>query len=732
MKRKASFLELLASLCLVASVFGAVCGTVSAAELNLKQDLTNKASWTSASSYTENVAPAVGDTILITGGNSNMGSALNLGYGYNVTGGTTTVEQIYLDRGNVWTINNPNEVADTYTMTFTSTVRVGGDVVSQTPATLNITAGTLRAKGYFAIGRTEKGVVNINGGHLLSDGSNLFLFGDTDGATSELNLSSGQLTVKNQFVMGSSSNSIATMNITGGTATLSNGDYVVMGRGSNSSSTINVDGADAVLNITKKLSIGDNTGTTAVFNLKNGTLNANSTGDTTITVGSNSGAKTAEMNVSGGTLNASKINVNNSGAFTMTAGTAKVSSLIFSDNSTGNVGGTTNITTFKLWKNAVAELSGTHTGTEISVDDNTELTITGTVGGNENNVAVNVVKQGVLTIDGGSLTTGNINVRKNAVLNIIGGGTLTTNGTLRTASSNDTMETGTPTVNVIDGTWKATSWIGHGFNVNSGVINVFSKGSVIHTNAGAWWPVGDGGTAIVNLYKGGTIDTAKIGFMKSGTILNFVPTVAESWNFTANTLTFDGNAKTTFGEVDGITAFNDENYQIVLTNASGNPNVQSNDYWDVSYDDTTKILSASMKKDTLTWTTPWEVACATVDGGFSGVADLSTLEADENGIYTFELFLHGDGDRNALAEYFTDSLVLFTGMDEEGKFEYLGDGMNAISYTGKEIADYFYWDLAAYNLANGTSLRFGGVPEPSTICLLLVGLVGIGILRRKK
>ncbi|MDO4630203.1 MAG: hypothetical protein Q4C70_13570 [Planctomycetia bacterium] len=85
MKRKASFSELLVSLCLVASVSGMASGTVAAAELNLKQDLTDKASWTNASSYVENVAPVAGDTILITGGNSNMGNALNLGYGYNVT-----------------------------------------------------------------------------------------------------------------------------------------------------------------------------------------------------------------------------------------------------------------------------------------------------------------------------------------------------------------------------------------------------------------------------------------------------------------------------------------------------------------------------------------------------------------------------------------------------------------------------------------------------------------------
>ncbi|MDO4630495.1 MAG: PEP-CTERM sorting domain-containing protein, partial [Planctomycetia bacterium] len=508
---------------------------------------------------------------------------------------------------------------------------------------------------------------------------------------------------------------------------------VNIGNNENSTATINIDGANGILNVTKGINIGSANGSTAIVNLKNGTFNANDTGNTFINVGANANAKKAELNVSGGTLNVSKLNINNSSNFTMTGGNATISSLIFSDNSTGNVGGTTNITTLKLWKNAVAELSGTHTISEISVDDNTELIITGTVGGNGNNVTVGVIKQGVLTIDGGSLTTDGVNVRKNAVLNIIGGGKLTTNNTLRTSSSNDKMEAGSPTVNVIDGTWTATSWIGHGYNVNSGVINVFSKGSVIHTNAGAWWPVGDGGTAIINLYKGGTIDTAKIGFMKDGTILNFVPTAAESWNFTANTLTFDGNAKTTFGEVNGITAFNDENYQIVLTNASGNPNVQSNDYWDVAYDDTTKTLSASLKKDVLTWTTPWKVACATVDDGVSGLADLSMVEADDHGNYTFELFLHGVGDRDALADYFTESLALFTGMDaENGKFEYLGDGMEAISYIGSSLSDYFYWDLAAYNLANNTSFSFGAVPEPSTVCLLLVGLAGVRFLRRKK
>ncbi|MDO4630202.1 MAG: hypothetical protein Q4C70_13565, partial [Planctomycetia bacterium] len=107
-------------------------------------------------------------------------------------------------------------------MTFTSTVRIGGDEVSQTPATLNIMAGTLCAKGYFAIGRTEKGVVNINGGHLLSNGGSTFILGDANNAQAELNLSSGSLTVTNNFSMGAASNSVSVMNITGGTATLSN------------------------------------------------------------------------------------------------------------------------------------------------------------------------------------------------------------------------------------------------------------------------------------------------------------------------------------------------------------------------------------------------------------------------------------------------------------------------------------------------------------------------------
>lgn len=669
--------------------------------------------WNDATKYEGGIAPAAGDTIVYSGGTNSVNSLQETATPVSATGGNTTFGgNLYISNNAPFTVNNPGEAADTPTIYVKSTLRIGSESGSGT-AVLNLEAGTMKTNSWVAFGREGKGVLNLSGGTFQAVGGMAFLLGDKyyDDASGkhsvgEIQQSGGTLSTSLQTKFASERNAVGYYNMTGGTANIT-GEFL-LGAGVNSSGTIDINGAAAVMTV-KNLKIGAASGASGVVNVTSGTLDATGT-DASITVGQNSAAKKAELNVNGGTLNALNLNVYNSGIVNLSGGTA-------------------NITNLNTYNSGVLNVSGgANTVTALLAYGNSTVNLTG--GTNKITSVLTLRDSAVCNIDGGSVTCSQINISNYGTMNIRGGSTVTTTGTFRTGSyAGDVFLNGHAVLNIIDGEFIAQSWVGHGFKQNSTSINIYSGGKMTHTNAGAFFPVGDnGGTADITLYKGGTLKSAKITFTDL-TALNFVPTAAENWNVDTGSLTFGSGTKLTFGDVNGITAFSDKAYSIVIPNASGTPTVVQNPYWTVNYDAGGKTLTASLKESALTWTSDMGLSIATLENGVSGIADLSDTKADADGNYNFTLFLHGDGDKNALADFFTESLALFTGMDENGTFT-SNEGLGTLTYSGKvPLPDYFYWDLGAYNLANGTSFNIGGVPEPASCILLLVGLSFLGAIR---
>lgn len=760
-----------------------------AATLNWNPDTT--ASWTDASAYAEGAAPTAGDTVLVTGGTNVMnGSVSNTGFNLEITGGSSlNSNDYYIAKKAVLTLNNPSEASGSVSFTVNSTVRVGGDTAMDGPAVLNVTAGTFLAKSWFAIGRTEKGVVNVNGGTLKTTSGSAFLFGDATNAIGELNLSAGVLDVTNPFRMGVSTNSQGTFTQTGGTATLRNAQ-VEVGSGTGTKGTITINGNDAVLEVLNTAKIGVGSQSTGSINLQAGTLNANNNSTNSgILVGASASATSAALTVSGGTLNAANLKVANSGLLTVSSGTANAASMTVQDsgsaivtggtlkvtgtatvNGTGKLtvsggtnntinalnlsasgsaafsGGSSTATTTNLSGTSSLTLTGgTNTFTTLNLSDSASLTVSGgttntittLVTAGSSNVLItgadtrltanfNVRNSSVVTIDGAQVTSSGTVISNASTFNLTGGGKLTMTGTLRVGNYEDKLVTGSSVLNVIDGELVANSWIGHSFRQDYAVINLFSKGKITHK--GSIFVQGDGGgTSILNFYQGGTINSVNMSSGGNRATINFIPTGSGDWNLNANTLTIsDWNL--TFGELDGITPVGAGTYSILLKNATGTPNVKSNDFWNVSYDTGTKILTATLKSDLF----EEGAGSATFDGGESGVLKLSEIQPDENGKYSFSTALHGEGDQASLLAFLNDSLNLFNGLDPNGAFTIESETYDALTFTGSlPLPDYFAWNLTAFNLANGSNFTFTGVPEPAAIWLLLLGMGALVWVRKQ-
>ena len=387
----------------------------------------------------------------ITGGqNLTLGGAGNGTVGGTITTGGGTLTK---DGAGTWTLSGTNTYtglttvsAGTLTLNGSSTGTNGGFLV-QNASTLNIQQGnyTIANPSSFSVGAASSGaVVNQTGGSVLFTSGNELLIGTSSGSTGTYNLSGGSLTTglpttglpNRGVLLGVNGGSTQSFNLSGtGVLNVVAGSALLIGRdggAANSNSTFSQTGGTATIAL---LSMGLCTSSTMTLSLTGGNFTA-----------------AAFSNLSNGTSEVSTINIGGTAVVTLpnlptTRGASSTATINFDGGTLKNSATGTFITGLT---NAFIKAGGATFDTSL----------------NSTTISQNLLTDAVST--GGGLTKAGIN-------------TLTLNGT-NTYTGKTIVQNGTLSFSTGNATATANQQLGANATLDLGVAST-SSGTLLYTGA---------------------------------------------------------------------------------------------------------------------------------------------------------------------------------------------------------------------------------------------------------
>lgn len=650
-------------------------------------------------------------------------------------------------------------------------------------------SGTLIYTG--AAGTLGKDINVLGNGSdtIQNSGSGLLTLSGTltkDGTTLNLNGGASGINVTGTIVGTSASSDLV---IAGGVVTLSNAN-TYNGPTILNAGTLNINNANAISTGAFTINGGtiDNTSGSAITLAANNPLNINADftfgGTNNLNLGTGAVTLTANRTV---TLNAGTLTIGGSiaGAFNLT-GTGP-GTLLLSGASTYT--GTTTVqggSTFNVGGNG--SLGDISSGTIVSsgaalvlnnvnYTDAEPLTITGTgtggagalVGGGTSSFAGPITLGGNATIGsgGGTFTLGGQIDKTGTVLTLGGGGTFNINGAIvgNTGSPNSDLTVDATTVNLNS----ANTYNGPTYIQNAGVLNA---------NAANALPTANGRTAIImNNVAGNTLNLAS-----SQSIASLTGGANDAVTLGANSLTVGAASGSTIyaGTLSGtggslvkdlastLTLDQAASYTGGTTVNGGTLNVRNTTGSATGTGDVTVGASGTLSGTGSI--TPDANASIYINGSFvvgdstAGSPAASTFGLSTSGTgstvmgagssMSFDLFSNV-GDNSAIAssadyvgltgslDLTAASTLILTNPNNLTTFA-LGDKWKLFSFTtGSIVGSFTSINDTALNLATGLYGSFttdagGGyyvitnVPEPTRALLLMLGLLGIGMRRRRK
>ena len=629
--------------------------------------------------------------------------------------------------------------------------------------TINQTAGTFQLdRGNLFIGEQGVGTYNISGGTyqtfaVSGSSANGILLGNGANGDGRLNVSgNANINLSNSIIVGYTGASQGTLTVVGGTVI--GGGNLQLGREGAATGTVNLSGGTVQFGT---LQVG--VSGTGIFNQSGGAMSAG-----TVTVGNDNGSE--------GTLSLSGKTLTSSGSFmlgvsTGAQGTVTLSSGTLTVKGPFAVGGGSNENT-----------DGGGTGTFIQTGGTLNV---GAVGG-EVGFSVGLGKNsgGEMTFTNGKIyaSTFNVGFGNSGTFNQYGGDIYTTN---YFCVGNKGNAANVGTYNMYGGTI-TSKWLplGHQrsaeFNMYDGLINVTSGNGLVIGDTGSGRcnfsmyggtidsqpqiTIGSSSGAIGSLsVYGGTIEAKnglKVGSGGKGTLDIYGGAIHVTGNLTSNAQSSVGFYATPYGvgtldvtgsipaglkiNVSSVGLALLENYNttlgqeglVVMTVGSGTekPTVTvSSDFYTAAYADNKLRISLndSMYKGVLS------AASGSLDWA-SAVQGWVSLE-DLNGNDPFELSFNVSGltaDKSNDFKKAIESAISETA--GERWTVSLSDDFSKLTLGNINPSAFdnnmFAWDLsgASYGGAAFVGAHSQQVPEPATWTLLVLGAVGIGILRRKR
>ncbi len=660
--------------------------------------------------FTKEVAIGTGGTgvMNVTGGNVDFnlsGQCLYVGTRVHGTLNISGDANIRFNSGNDVHVgeNNGTGIVNQTGGAFTSTRWI--NLGERGTGTWNISAGQLNAQGYFGVGRRGKGVLNISGTGDVNAGR-VFVgtFPELAGG-SELNISGGTLDGTNLYVGG-------------------NPDY-----------------DNGTSGQTTKSSSMTVTGGTVNFTEESGVGHSGKTGQGGIGI----------MNIAGGTTTFAKnffLGEGDRGNGTLNVSAGEM--LVQGETIMGRHGkAVINVTggTLTLDKTSYLGLGDAQAAAEMYITG-------GTVNGPVNDFRIGAENsQAKLVVDGGTL-----NNRYNLVIDA--------NSTVR--------EDGMPgsIVELHSGTLK-TSWFSLGQNAHGNAprnVFIMTGGRLEVAND---LRLGFGYYSDINI-SGGEIlvnGTARLAHDRSGNAAAAGATLNITgsdtvWN--VNDLEWESTGKVNFtSERLEMNADGSASSPVSNIKARGNVTVDSQIYVDTTdfYYDGAAFMSALPTADLFTaaGTLNWNPASLTSDGVWNVEQNGNTIRLvlDESQLGTTAMFsegligagslgesgwlqlsgtpeedvdltmmLSGEGDVDELVLWLTEQMA------EANRGIGVTAGDASVTFTDIPLNTdgiaYMNYDLAAFNLAAGSTFAFAnGVPEPGTWLLLVTGM-GLLLWRRKR
>lgn len=659
-------------------------------------------------------------TFALTGTTMILGNASGATGTLNVTGSavaTVTGYDVHLGaNGGKGVLNQSGG-----TLTLGCWLNVGEGGVGEA----NLSGGALVTNGPVAVGRRQVGTMNVTGTGKLQAKNGLYvgMFATKTG-DSLLHVNGGTVEANTLFVGNQSSNEENNWGTRTGVSTLTvdAGNLTVSGE-----STIAYGGLD------KK-------GAVAVMNLNDGTSSF-----ATLYVGrgvSDAALADGTLNVTGGTHTVAQLKVgneaNSKGTLKVSGGELKVGSMIVSNHATqGNV---------EISGGALRMTATDSTRSFIGYGDGSVGTLTirgGTLYGCGADFCVggSGTAFGTMTVNGGTFNqhgTGNFVI-------LPGSGNGTTGNVLNLSSGTiDSLwfslsqeligspDTAVSTFNMTGGTVKAGNHMRLGLNrkgnanISGGTLQITGeiqldasgKGSVLSiTGPDSVWNVGGlnfYGTGLVNLTAGSFTPN------RDGTPKAALPTINVSG--TANVSSAVSIDMTNY--VCESAALFDSTTQTILKAGTLNwspASVTVSDGWKLTTTGTTADLALDESK----------IAFVDLNGtgtaygklGESGWMKISGTAGED---YSLKILYGGTEKGDELAVWLDSALGSSASVANTGEF------LKISGTLGADGVDWLYWNLDDFNLQNQTSATFSNLPEPSSIVLMILGILGFIGFNRKK